>query len=326
MLFRSNGVLTVLAGDSARYDMGRTYQVEIDAQGTKLKVLINGSLIFSVTDSSIPAGTIALYSYYNQGSIFDNVQVQDLATSNILLADNFNDGNFTGWTIIDDQGTTGGPSVWSASTGALVQSSNVGSNTASKLGTFALYTKGSWTDYRMSMKIKSLDNNALGVMFRYQDQNNYYRFLWGANSDWSRSLEKIENGVLNVLASDTTPYTVGQTYQLQIVTQGNALRVLIDGNAVFSVTDPTFGGGTVALFSMYNQGSVFDDVFVEDLASGNVLLWDNFNDGNFTGWTIIDEGTNGSSAWSVSNGSLVQSSNIYGWSNIIGALGTFIVY
>jgi hypothetical protein len=176
------------------------------------------------------------------------------------------------------------------------------------------------------MKIKSLDNDALGVMFRYEDRNNYYRFLWGANSDWSRSLVKIKDGMLDVLAWDTPSYVTGQSYQLQIVAQGDAIKVLIDGDIVFSVVDSSFTEGTVALFSIYNKGSVFDDVLVEDIASGNVLVWDDFNDGNFTGWTIVDDGTNTASAWSASNGSLVQSSNIYGWSDAIGALGTFAVY
>ena len=45
-------------------------------------------------------------------------------------------GSFMGWTIVD-KGTGYGPSKWSAESGALVQSSNIGSG--SQLGTFALY-------------------------------------------------------------------------------------------------------------------------------------------------------------------------------------------
>ena len=41
------------------------------------------------------------------------------------------------------------------------------------------------------------------------------------------------------------------------------------------------------------------------------LLSDNFNDSNFDGWTIVDEGTaNAPSAWSAATGTLIQSSNI----------------
>lgn len=79
-----------------------------------------------------------MYSWYNQGSAFDDVLVEDLATGAVLLWDDFNDGDFRGWTIVDEQGTERGPSVWSAESGALVQSSNIGSN-SDTLGTFALY-------------------------------------------------------------------------------------------------------------------------------------------------------------------------------------------
>ncbi len=64
----------------------------------------------------------------------------------MLLADNFNDGNFTGWTVVDE-GAEYGPSVWSAAAGTLVQSGNIYSAPLdgaelSKFGTYALYTAG----------------------------------------------------------------------------------------------------------------------------------------------------------------------------------------
>ncbi len=59
----------------------------------------------------------------------------------MLLADNFNDGNLTGWTVLDE-GTEFTPSAWSAVTGTLVQSSNITSEGLAKPGTFALYTAG----------------------------------------------------------------------------------------------------------------------------------------------------------------------------------------
>lgn len=63
----------------------------------------------------------------------------------MLLADNFNDGNFIGWSVVDE-GTLYGPSAWSATTGRFVQSSNISSDDGgvglAKPGTFALYTVG----------------------------------------------------------------------------------------------------------------------------------------------------------------------------------------
>ena len=109
---------------------------------------------FPVADSTFSEGTIGLYSSSNQAS-FDNIVAQDLNTGAVLLSQDFNDGSFTGWTIVD-QGKNQGPSVWSATSGAFLQSSNID-------GTFALYTLRAWTDYRFTGKLRSMDKGAIGV-------------------------------------------------------------------------------------------------------------------------------------------------------------------
>ena len=279
--------------------------------------------IFTVTDTSFADGTIGLYSSSNQGSSFDNVKVIDLSTEKTLLTEDFSDGNFVGWSIIDDPAAQNGPSLWSVSNGVLLQKSDIGSGTSDALGTYALFTRGSWTDYRFSVKMKSTDNDSIGVMFRYQDDRNYYRFVWDPQEK-SRRVEKRVNGVFTSIAHDAVPYVTGQTYQVEIVANKAALQVLVNGASVFSVNDSTFSGGTVALYSRFNSTSIFDDVMVQDLLTKTVLLWDDFNDGNLHAWTIIDDdGTrSGPSEWSVSNGALVETSNIGSDSQ----LGTFAVY
>jgi hypothetical protein len=318
------GVFKVLAQDSVTYKTGQTYALQIVAQGSSLKVLIDGKTIFSVTDTSFSEGTIALYSHYNIGSSFDDVFVEELYTGKVLLSDNFSDGNHVGWTIIDE-GNVAGPSRWSAATGALVQSSNIGSWDPDDPGTYALFTRGSWQDYRVALKMRSADNDPIGVLFRFQDSDNYYRLSWDRETA-GRRLIKREKGVFKVLAQDTVPYAAGRNYVVEIIAQGSSLKVNIDGKSAFSVIDQSFKVGAVALYSSHNQGSVFDDVLVEELPSKAVLLWDNFNDGNFTGWLVFDEaGTNwGPSTWSVVNGELVQRSNI--GSEATGNVGTLVLY
>jgi 3-keto-disaccharide hydrolase/Fibronectin type III domain len=322
---RVGGVFQVLAQDSAVYAKRRHYALQISARGSQLNVTINGKTIFSVSDASFSQGTIGLYSYYNAGSHFDNVNVQDLATGSTLLADDFSDLNYVGWTIIDE-GNDAGPSVWSAAAGKFVQMSNIGSTVDNgKLGTYALYTRGSWMNYRMTLKLRSSDDDRLGVIFRFQDINNYYRISWNQSSP-GRRLIKRENGLYTTLAEDKVPYVTNQTYNFEIIAQGNALKVNIDGKPVFSVTDPSFTGGAVALYSSYNQGSIFENVLVEDLAAKTTLLSDNFNTGMVPGWKSFDDpGTDsGPSNWSAANGVLVQSSNI--GSDAVGHPGTFLLY
>ena len=322
---RVNGVFSVLAQDSVPYVTGQTYAVQISARGPSLSVAIDGKSIFNVSDNSFSKGSIGLYSHYNSGSYFDDVFVQDFNGAT-LLADDFNDGKFVGWTVVNN-GTDEGPAVWSVINGAFAQTGNLGSlgGNNGRLGTYALYTRGSWADYRFTVKLRSADDDFLGIMFRVQDSNNYYRLMWERGTP-GRRLWKRENGVFKLLAADVVSYTPNQTYNLEVIAQGSTLKININGKAVFSVTDGTFPIGAVALYSSYNAGTFFDEVLVEDLTTKTTLLWDDFSDGNFSGWKVFDEsGTNsGPSKWSVSKGTLVQSTNI--GSDATGKPGTFLLY
>ena len=318
---RVDGVFRVLARDTAVYVTNRIYALQISASGSDLKVAVDGQTIFSLKDTSFTKGTIGLYSKHNAGSYFDDVRVQDLFTGNTLLADDFNDGNHIGWTILDEADDYG-PSAWKVVSGVLAQTSNIGSG---NVGTHALYTRGSWADYRMTLKLRSSDDDHLGVMFRVQDSNNYYRLSWDKGTP-GRRLWKRQNGVFTLLASDAVPYIQNQTYNVEVVAQGTSLKVNINGQAVFSLTDSSFRVGAVALYSSSNQGSYFDDVLVEELTTKTVLLWDDFNDGSLAGWKVFDEvgATAGPSIWSIVNGALVQSTNI--GSNATGNPGTYLLY
>lgn len=175
---------------------------------------------------------------------------------------------------------------------------------------FTVNASGTWADYRVRLTMRSEDDDALGVMFRYQDNDNSYRFSWDSERTYRR-LVKREDGVFTLLAEDAVPYVVGQTYQVEIIARGPQLEVWIDGARIFTVTDTSLARGTIALYAWANEGSVFDDVVVEELATGSVFLVDDFTDGRFTGWTIIDEGMiYGPSVWSAATEALVQRSNI----------------
>ena len=185
----------------------------------------------------------------------------------VLFQDDFDDGNCDGWTIVDE-GSIYAPSSWSCVTGTMVQSSNIYGGflnplPVDKLGTYAYCDAGiGWTDYNVSLTISSDDNDAIGVMFRYQDPNNYYRFSWDQSRSYRRLVKK-QGGVFTLLAEDSVPYVIGQIYQLLIVAQGTILEVFIDGTPIFSVTDNSISSGSIALYTWGNVGSWFDDILVE---------------------------------------------------------------
>lgn len=184
-----------------------------------------------------------------------------------------------------------------------------------------------WTDYNLTLNLTSDDNDEIGVMFRYQGPDNYYQFNWNTGTN-TRRLIKVNNGVFSVLAEDSVSYTVGQTYLLNIVANGNTLEVNIDSAPIFSVTDSDFSIGGIALYSAGNVGSHFDDITMSDINSTHTVS-ETFTDPLVIDkFTIIDQGDlDGPSSWSVTAARLTQSSNITSIALPGNFLyGTFAVY
>jgi len=185
----------------------------------------------------------------------------------VFLDEDFADGDCSGWTVVDE-GDLETPSAWSAVSGTMVQNSNIYSeprtnNDLDKPGTYAYYGGGvGWTDYQADLTIRSQDDDAIGVMFRYKDSDNYYRFSWDRQQGYRRLVKK-QAGVVSLLCEDSVPYVVGRTYQLGITAQYTFLTVSIDGLPIFSVIDDAVASGSIALYTWGNAGSYFDDVLVE---------------------------------------------------------------
>ncbi|MFC1764543.1 Ig-like domain-containing protein [Planctomycetota bacterium] len=180
--------------------------------------------------------------------------------------DNFNDGHYNGWVVVD-QGNHEGPSQWEITSEGVAQQSNIHwwQDGIHDRGTFISYEPGTvWTDYQAEFKMTSHDDDGVGMMFRMQDENNYYRFSWN-NQNGGRSLIKCVDGTCTLLAADDAMYEIDRTYNVEITAEGSVLQVKIDGREVFNETDETFSNGTVGLYTWGNRGGVFDEVVVNNL-------------------------------------------------------------
>jgi hypothetical protein len=366
---KAGGVYTLLAADSVPYVLGQNYQVEVVAQGSQLEVWVDGARIFQVTDASLPRGSVAFYTWQNNGAFFDNLVIEDLSggsfnalpkitalsatpatildtqtsqlqvtatdtdgpaalsyewtivsgggtlssatvanpvytpadvvgTQTIKLKVEVGDGAATvngsltlrvddanppplgtellksdfassaalaGWSFVDE-GTISAPSKWGIVSGALAQQSNIrdGStaNQLPKLGTYLLWSGGAnWTNYRAKFKLRSSDDDTLGVMFRVADANNYYRLNWDRQLN-QRQLMKRVGGVFTLLAADNVPYVMGQTYDVEIIAEGSQLEVWIDGARIFQVSDASLTKGSIAFYTWQNNAAFFDDLQV----------------------------------------------------------------
>ena len=70
-----NGIFSTLAVDSAGYYEGKTLNITVEVNGDLIQVFLNGDPLFSVSDSSLSEGTIALYC--QDRAQFDNVLVTE---------------------------------------------------------------------------------------------------------------------------------------------------------------------------------------------------------------------------------------------------------
>jgi len=229
-----------------------------------------GSLNVSTLSSGVHTITAAVNdSMGGTRSVTSSITV--VPTAGVLLRDDFSDNAFDGWTVTDE-GTVSAPSVWSASTGALRQTSDISSTpttaaTIPKPGTFNRYVAGSaWTNYSITTELRSSDDDVLGVMFRYTNTNNYYRFSLDAERA-NRRLAKKRNGTWTTIWQDTTAFQLNRTYVLEIIANGSTLTVKLDGVQLWTGTDTqALTSGTVAMYSWMNTGAQFDNVLVRNLS------------------------------------------------------------
>ncbi len=72
------GVFTLLGENATAYVTGTQYQLEVVVDGPSIEVSIDGTVVFSVTDSDVPGGSIGLSSWANMGSLFSGIVVDPL--------------------------------------------------------------------------------------------------------------------------------------------------------------------------------------------------------------------------------------------------------
>jgi hypothetical protein len=220
---------------------------------------------------------------------FDGYTIVNLAPGSGLLSESFDGSTTVGtgtgndWVVVDE-GTNGGASSWSISSGELTQTSNhYGGSTSSnvntakdRVGTYAYWSDSaasSWSEYTVTADVRSGDDDGIGIMF-YLDQANddYYRFEMDTQrSFWT--LVKVVGGTHTLLASDgADAYTEGNDYRLTISMDASANIIvtredLTAGTAAVELANVTDSSsplteGTIALYSWGNTDANFDDVSV----------------------------------------------------------------
>ncbi|WP_163832862.1 chitobiase/beta-hexosaminidase C-terminal domain-containing protein [Spartinivicinus ruber] len=210
--------------------------------------------------------------YVSQQVIITVTDTESQEIPAALLDESFTSFDFANWEIVTE-GTIQAPSQWEIQQNKLVQFSNVYSMPfevadPAKLGTYIQYLPGNeWSDYQIEMKLRSIDDDQIGMMFRVVDNRHYYRFGWNSSGNRRQLVKRVGNDFI-VLAEDNVGYQSWAVYSLKIMAKGNQLSVFINNQLIFDVTDNSYLQGTIALYSWANIGSEFSELLVTDLSAG----------------------------------------------------------
>jgi lysophospholipase L1-like esterase/chitodextrinase len=273
------------AGAISATQVDLTWDASTDVGGSGVagyKVYRDGELVAP----SVPAtsysdtGLTEKTDYSYQVSAFDNAAAanesarstpaMNVKTLFAPISYDFTSGDVSDWSVFDDSGVS---STWQVISGAYHQVTDVDNwpsfATAYNRGTYSfLPSLTGFSDYRFSVDITPLDDappvgtddgKDVGIMFRYQDNDNYYRLSFSARKSFTR-LEKKVGGAFTTLATDSRGYVDGQDFKVAVNLSGDQIQVMRDGDALFAVSDTSLSAGTVAL---YSQDAVkFDNVLV----------------------------------------------------------------
>lgn len=205
-----------------------------------------------------------------------------IAISSFPYSEDFSSENLEEWRIIDTNVDKKFEANWSIKGGEFVQSEERGvfRNRESRyaaldgtyhLGTYA-YLPGLQhvSNYRLSVDMTPInestysssdDGHDIGVMFRYQSDNNYYRLSLNTEYGFSRVERKLD-GVFTTIARDTRGYSAeGKKIKVVVEVMDDLVQIFIDGEARFAFQDSSFDWGGVALYTQ--DGAKFDNVSLD---------------------------------------------------------------
>lgn len=164
------------------------------------------------------------------------------------LVDDFDDGNYTGWTVVSG--------TWAVTSGELRQSLT-SSNYVIRVSSLSL---GACT-IEAKVKCTGGSQHSVYLVYRYQDANNLG--LFGIRTDQSKvRAARLNGGTFTETASYTMSLTDGTWYTLKVVINGTNVKGYINCNQVLNFTDASlWSTGSVGISCRRGSGS-FDDIKV----------------------------------------------------------------
>lgn len=280
------------ASDAIKTQDRANNRLAVLAQGDRMLLLANDVPLTYVTDNTFAAGGVGVYAgVYDEAGldvIFDNMDVWVLSEAEAAVpvdraaidaaqtqsdavgsrpatyADRFARDEGT-WSLGDDSAAE-----------IAIKRGNLAIDVAEKQWLAWAANEMQVGDLQMEVDVSLADDKTpaeAGVMFRMQDENNFY--FVAIDNTGRYSLWKKQDGEWLAVSpwamSDLLETGAGARNRIGVLADGARLAVLVNGQAVAAVEDNSFGSGTVALavgtFAQPGAGATFDNLELWDLAA-----------------------------------------------------------
>lgn len=159
--------------------------------------------------------------------------------------DDFDDGNYTGWTVQSGS--------WSVASGALYHSSTSLTGMILRPETLG--------DLVYEAKVKVTQGQSAYLVFRYQDSQNYYLLNLRTSDDQIR-FSKYHNGTFSTTAQVNRALSNNVWYLVRLVVTNKTARGYLDCTEVIQVTDNLMVASGKTGLRTYQTKAYFDDVRV----------------------------------------------------------------
>jgi len=199
---------------------------------------------------------ILLYFFAYQFA-FSN-QENDMERGTVIWREDFATAEMKDWEIFNE--ATNDTPNWFVEKGYLIQDTDYG-DSKKLLGTDIINTKSNWDNFALRTNMVCADDDYIGVLFRYQDVNNYYRFLLSSQRKLI-SVDKKVDGKFTTLAMFTEEEWQYVKFSVTIILKQSNITVYLNDKLFFDINDDQFETGKIGFTSISNLGSFFDDITI----------------------------------------------------------------
>ncbi|MBD3185004.1 hypothetical protein GF312_22160 [Candidatus Poribacteria bacterium] len=191
------------------------------------------------------------------------------------------------WVVYDEDDLGDpGPSSWEVLDSpidgpAMSQSSNIWGDATDTvaIGSFVVYDLEEWTDFILEVDVVANDNDGMGLVWRWEDINNHYRYITmidpGNSPNGRRGPYRLLERRLGDDGGDELPfyetldesdesYVQGQPQNWRLEATGNSFSFYVDDKLTLEATDNAYETGKVGFLVYAQSGIFFDNLVITD--------------------------------------------------------------